>query len=134
MSGFVLDASVAVAWLFDDESDRRAEFVLTRLKNEQALVPQHWMLEVRNSLLVGERRGRIRANEVDERLDGLRALPLRTDTEPDLEVAFALARAYRLSFYDAIYLELAKRNGIVLATLDDRLKQAALSEGLAMVE
>ncbi len=134
MSGFVLDASVAVAWLFDDESDRRAEFVLTRLKNEPALVPQHWMLEVRNSLLVGERRGRIRANEVDERLDGLRALPLRTDTEPDLEVAFALARAHRLSIYDAIYLELAKRNGIALATLDDRLKQAALSEGLAMVE
>ena len=134
MSGFVLDASVAVAWLFDDESDRRAEFVLTRLKNEQAVVPQHWMLEVRNSLLVGERRGRIRANEVDERLDGLRALPLRTDTEPDLGVAFALARAHRLSIYDAIYLELAKRNGIVLATLDDRLKQAALGEGLAMVE
>lgn len=134
MSGFVLDASVAVAWLFDDESDRRAEFVLTRLKNEQAVVPQHWMLEVRNSLLVGERRGRIRANEVDERLDGLRALPLRTDTEPDLGVAFALARAHRLSIYDAIYLELAKRNGIALATLDDRLKQAALGEGLAMVE
>ncbi len=134
MSGFVLDASVAVAWLFDDESDRRAEFVLTRLKNEQALVPQHWMLEVRNSLLVGERRGRIRANEVDERLDGLRALPLRTDSEPDLDVAFALARAHRLSIYDAIYLELAKRNGLALATLDDRLKQAALSEGLALVK
>lgn len=134
MSGFVLDASVAVAWLFDDESDSRAESVLTRLENEQALVPQHWMLEVRNSLLVGERRGRIRANEVDERLDSLRALPLSTDTEPELEVAFALARAHRLSIYDAIYLELAKRKGFALATLDDRLEQAALSEGLAMVE
>lgn len=134
MSGFVLDASVAVAWLFDDESDPRAESVLTRLKNEQALVPQHWMLEVRNSLVVGERRGRIRANEVDERLDSLKALPLRTDSEPDLDVAFALARAHRLSIYDAIYLELAKRKGLAVATLDDRLKHAALSEGLLLVK
>ena len=92
------------------------------------------MLEVRNSLLVGERRGRIRANEVDERLDSLRALPLRTDSEPDLHVAFALARAHRLSIYDAIYLELAKRTGLALATLDNRLKQAALSDGLALVK
>jgi len=134
LSGFVLDASVAVAWLFDDESDPQAEIVLTRLKNEQALVPQHWMLEVRNSLLMGERRGRIRASEVDERLDSLIALPLRSDSEPDLDVAFALARAHRLSIYDAIYLELAKRTGLALATLDDRLKQAALSEGLALVK
>ncbi|MDE2667196.1 MAG: type II toxin-antitoxin system VapC family toxin [Acidobacteriota bacterium] len=134
MSGFVLDASVAVAWLFDDESDPRAEIVLTRLKNEQALVPQHWMLEVRNSLLVGERRARIRADEVDERLTSLRALPLRTDSEPGLDVVFALARTHRLSIYDAIYLELAKRTGLALATLDDRLRQAALNEGLALVK
>ena len=134
MSGFVLDASVAVAWLFDDESTPRADSALTRLENEQALVPQHWMHEVCNSLLVGERRGRIRADEVDERLDSLRALPLRTDSEPDLEVAFAMARAHQLSFYDAIYLELASRNGFALATLDGKLKQAASREGLALVE
>ena len=133
MTTYVLDASVAIAWLFDDESDPRADFFLTRLENEPALVPQHWILEVRNALLVGERRGRIRADEVDERLINLKVLPVPTDSEPDFEVAFALARAHRLSFYDAIYLELARRQGLPLATLDDRLGQAALAEGLSLV-
>lgn len=105
----MLDASVAAAWLFDDETTPRADAALTRLEAGGALVPQHWQLEVRNALLIAERRGRIAADEVNERLINLRELLVSTDTTPDLEAAFALARAHGLTFYDALYLELAQR-------------------------
>ena len=59
MSGLVIDASVVVAWLFDDENEPRADRVLDQLVEEGALVPQLWHLETRNSLLTAERRGRL---------------------------------------------------------------------------
>ena len=77
MSGLVVDASVVLAWLFDDENEPRADRVLKRLEEDGALVPQLWHLEMRNSLLTAERRGRLSAGEVKERLDALRSLPLQ---------------------------------------------------------
>ena len=65
-----------------------------------------------------------------ERLNAVQDLPIRTDTEPDLSIAFALAERHGLSFYDAIYLELAKRHAAPIATLDKALDQAATGEGL----
>ena len=130
MRSIVIDASAAVTWVYDDESDARAESALDEVINNGGLVPQHWHLEVRNALLVGERRGRITPEEVGERLSRLSDLPLQTDTETDLETALDLARANNLSFYDAVYLELARRRQAALATLDGRLRRAALAEGL----
>ena len=132
MSGLVVDASVVVAWLFDDEEEPRADRVLERLEEDGALVPQLWHLETRNSLLVAERRGRLSAGGVKERLDALKGLPIRTDEEPDLQSAFDLARAHGLSFYDALYLELAKRESTELATLDVALGRAAVAEGVSL--
>ena len=134
MSRFVLDASVAAAWLLDDESEARADAALARLETEEALVPQFWHLEVRSALLGAERRGRIRAGEVDERLRRLAELPVRTDTEPHIGTAFALARTHGLSMYDAVYLELAQRSDAPLATLDKALARAAGAAGLALTE
>ena len=134
MSRFVLDASVAAAWLFDDEGDGRANAALARLETDAALVPQHWHLEVRSALLGAERRRRIRADEVDERLHTLEELTVRTDTEPRVAVAFALARAHGLSIYDAVYLELAQRSDAPLVTLDHALLRAASAAGLALIE
>ena len=111
MSGLVVDASVVMAWLFDDEDEPRADKVLERLAEERALVPRLLDLETRSTLLVAERRGRLSTEAVDERRDALQGLPIRTDEEPDLQSAFDLARAHDLSFYDALYLELAKREG-----------------------
>lgn len=133
MSIFVLDASVTAAWLFDDESAPRADAILTRLEADEAVVPQHWQFEVRNALLMAERRGRITGDEVNERLTNLRELPVSTDTSPDLEAAFALARTHRLTFYDALYLELAQRRQAALATLDAALGRAAVAAGLALL-
>ena len=132
MSGLVVDASVVMAWLFDDEDEPRADKVLERLAEEGALAPRLLNLETRNTLLVAERRGRLSAEAVDERMDALQGLPIRTDEEPDLQSAFDLARAYDLSFYDALYLELAKREGAELATLDRVLSQAAIAEGVPL--
>ena len=132
MSGLVVDASVTVAWLFDDETDPRADRVLERLEQDGAFVPHLWHLEVRNALLIAERRSRLPAGAVNDRLDSLRRLPIRTDEEPDLESAFDLARAHGLSFYDALYLELAKRQNAELATLDGALDRAATAEGVAL--
>ena len=132
MSRLVVDASVAVAWLFDDEAEPRADSVLEHLEEDGALVPQLWHLETRNSLLIAERRGRLSAGGVKERLDALKGLPIRTDEEPDLQSAFDLARAHELSFYDALYLELAKRESAELATLDGALSRAAVAEGVPL--
>ena len=132
MSGMVVDASIVVAWLFDDEDDSRADRALERLAEEGALVPQLWHLETRNSLLATERRGRLSGEEVEQRLDALKDLPIATDEEPDLRSAFDLARAHGLSLYDALYLELAKRRRATLATLDRPLGRAAAAEGVPL--
>ena len=132
MSGLVVDASVVMAWLFDDEDEPRADDVLELLEEDGALVPQLWHLETRNTLLVAERRGRVAAGGIKERLDALRGLPIRTDADPDLQSAFDLARAHELSFYDAMYLELAKRESAELATLDGPLGRAAVAEGVPL--
>ena len=110
----------------------RADRVLEQLEEDGALVPHLWHLETRKTLLVAEQRGRLSAGEVNERLDALKGLPIRTDEEPDLQSAFDLARSHELSFYDALYLELAKRESAVLATLDGALGQAAVAEGVPL--
>ena len=133
MSGLVVDSSVALAWLYDDEDVPRADDVVERLIEDGAFVPQLWHLEIRNSLLVAERRGRLSWAGIAERLDALRVLPIQTDEEPDYQAALELARRHGLSFYDALYLELAKRRRADLATLDRGLGRAAASEGVAVV-
>ena len=132
MNGLVVDASVVMAWLFDDEDDPRADGALDRLIEEGALVPQLWHMETRNSLLTAERRGRLSVSGAAERLDALKGLPIRTDVDPDFQSAFDLARAHELSIYDALYLELAKRESAELATLDGALGKAAAAEGVAL--
>ena len=130
MSRIVLDASIASDWLLDDEFDPRASSALIWLRRDGAIVPQLWHYEVRNALLTAERRGRVSTDETSERLDSLRRLPILTDQEADLQVAFDLAREHSLSFYDALYLELAKRLKAPLATLDTQLTRAAAAESV----
>ena len=130
MSLLVLDASITANWLLGDEFDPRAIAALDLLGLAGAFVPQLWHYEVRNVLLVAERRGRLLKEQTEERLDSLKGLPIFIDREPDLHTAFNIARQHGLSFYDALYLELAKRRRAALATLDAKLARAALAEGL----
>lgn len=95
--------------------------MLLRLESDEALVPQLWHLEMRNSLLVATRRGRLSPDAPTERLDALRDLPVRTDSGLDLSLAFILPQKHGLSFYGAVDLELAKLYGAPIATLDKAL-------------
>ena len=133
MSGLVVDASVSVSWLLDDEDDPRADMALEEVEANGCIVPQLWHIETRNSLLISERRGRIASDSVDERLRSLGELPIETDARPSLQAAFELAKTHGLTMYDAMYLELAKREGATLATLDRALRRAALAEGLQLL-
>ena len=130
MPRFVLDASVATAWLLDDEDEALSNTALARLETEEALVPQLWHVEVRSALLGAERRGRIRSDEVDERLRSLGDLPVRTDNDPHFGAVLALARTHGLSMYDAMYLELAQRLDAPLVTLDKALAHTSHAAGL----
>lgn len=132
MTWLVVDASVAACWLFDDESDPRCDAALAALADVSGLVPQLWHYEMRNLLLVAHRRSRITEEGMTARIAALRDLPLETDTDPDLDQAMALAHMHRLSFYDALYLELVQRREAKLASLDARLIAAARAEGIGV--
>ncbi|HME36734.1 MAG TPA: type II toxin-antitoxin system VapC family toxin [Candidatus Sulfotelmatobacter sp.] len=133
----VLDASVALAWCFSDESTPYTEGVLDLLAaGVEATTPAIWPLEVANALLVAERRKRITTAQVTSVLQRIASLPISVDPIP-VDRAFgqilAAARDEKLTAYDAAYLELAMREGLPLATLDDQLKQSARSAGVALV-
>ena len=127
---FVIDASVASAWILDDESDPFADEVYEIVQANDGFVPQHWHFEIRNTLLMAERRGRITSDTIGMRLNRLGQLLIRTDLSPDLDATISLAQTHRLTFYDALYLELALRRNIPLATLDNALALASNHEGL----
>jgi predicted nucleic acid-binding protein len=130
---FVLDASVTACWAFDDEDHPGASLAFDRMRAEEGVVPGLWWLEVRNILIVNERRRRIAESDTAAFLLSLSRLRIRVDRVPDENGVLRLARAHRLSVYDAAYLELAQREGLPLATLDADLRKAAAGEGVALV-
>lgn len=130
---FVLDASVALAWCFEDEGGEYPERLLEALRTGEAVAASLWTLEVSNGLLAAERRGRIEPQEVTRAARLLMALPIVVDPVERgraLTTTFRLARARDLSVYDAAYLEVAVRLGLPLATLDAGLRTAAEAEGV----
>jgi predicted nucleic acid-binding protein len=132
---FVLDASVAVAWFFEDEGDAYTEAVENSLERAVAVVPALWSLEVTNALLVGERRGRTTADKVTRFMHLLAALPVTVDDQTNARAfhdVLAIAREQNLSAYDAAYIELASRRGLPLATLDARLQAATTAVGVSV--
>lgn len=130
---FVLDASITACWAFNDEDHRDARAAFDRMRAEEAVVPSLWWFEVRNILIVNERRQRITESGTASFLQNLSLLRLRVDRSPDESVVLRLARAHRLSVYDAAYLELAQREGLPLATLDADLRRAAAGEKVALI-
>jgi predicted nucleic acid-binding protein len=129
----VLDASITACWAFDDEDHPDASLAFERMRDEEGVVPALWWVEVRNILIVNERRRRIAESDTAAFLLNLSLLRLRADQSPDENAVLRLARSHRLSVYDAAYLELARREGLPLATLDADLRKAAASEGVSLV-
>ena len=131
MTAFVLDNSVAMRWLLASNkvSDQRyAELVLRSLANAEAVVPNLWHLEAANVLLSAANRKELEISAVERFTVQLENLPITVDTLTSNQVfghTMSLAKAYRLSSYDAAFLELALRESLPLATLDKDLLKAA---------
>ncbi len=130
---FVLDNSVALAWCFEDEQSPAVMALLDRVTETGAVAPLLWPLEALNGLLVAERRRRLNAATRAALTAFLRELPimLELDTaERAWGEAAQLAERFRLSVYDATYLELALRRRLPLASLDQGLGEAAGAMGV----
>lgn len=133
---FVLDASMTLAWTFEDETTEQTRAVARRALAEGVVVPQHWAHEVANGLIRGERRNRTGLHKTAAFLARLDDIPTDIDLLDPRRVflnVVSLARAFRLSAYDAGYIELAQRLGVGLATLDGPLASAAKTVGVEMV-
>ena len=125
---FVVDNSIVMSWCFKDETNKYADIVLNRLTESAAVVPSIWPLEVVNVLLVAERQKRLSESDSIRFITLLSQLPIVVEYErPDMMMKelLALARANSLSSYDASYLDLAMRKGFPLATLDNKMIEAA---------
>lgn len=133
---FVVDASVTMAWCFEEETTPYTESILDRLVDEAAMVPAIWPLEVANILVIGERRQRVTTAQVTRFVQQLGNLPITVDTQAIAGAwgpVLSLARTQGLSAYDAAYLELAMRQGFPLATNDARLSEAAARVGVPLL-
>jgi predicted nucleic acid-binding protein len=132
----VIDSSAALAWVYAEETTSAITQVFDRLLDEGAWVPGLWKLEVANVLEMGVRRGRNTAAFRDAALADLSLLPISVDLETDRQAwgtTAQLSQKYRLTMYDAAYLELAQRTGLPLATLDSELRIAAGLEGVFLL-
>lgn len=132
---FVLDASMTLSWAFEGESTPFTVAVLKSLETVHAVAPALWAFEVASVLSTAERRGRMDAAAQAAFLER-RRLPIAIEHRPATWLAqqiLPLARTYHVSAYDAAYLELAIREGLPLATLDDDLRRAACAAGVALV-
>lgn len=127
----VLDASIALAWAYNNENTSGTRLVFEKVLAEGAWVPGLWRLEVANVLEMGVRRARTDAAFRDATLADLLSLPISIDTETNVHAwteTLDLAERHRLTLYDAAYLELAIRRALPLATLDAELISAARTE------
>ncbi len=133
---FVVDASVALSWCFEDERTSATQALLRQIGENGAFAPQHWPLEVLNGLMVAERRQRVDADRRRMLIDFLRDLPITLDPGTGIQVWGAsrnLAERFRLTVYDAVYLELAHRKNLPLASLDQELRGAGAALGVTLL-
>ena len=133
---FVLDASVALLWLVPQTNPSGmddADAVLIAMKESQAIVPSVFALEIANVVAKVESKGVVTEADSQRFIALLGQLNIATDQETmkhALGDTLNLARRYKLSAYDAAYLELALRTGLSLSTLDADLARAATSAGV----
>ena len=132
MTGLVIDASIVLGWYFADERSPPPSF-LDMLIDEPIIVPSHFDAELANGVVIGERRGRFLPEQSVELVTFIAHVDPERDGEGNADAMsriLPLARAHRLTVYDSLYLELAERRGLPLATRDADLAAAAASIGL----
>ena len=133
---FVLDVSVTAAWFIYPMSGSKTQTLLNEATEQGAVVPLLWPIEIANALTMAVRRGRMSILQRNEALRQLAALQLASD-DRTIDRAWArtlsLADRFRLTLYDACYLELAQRRGLPLASLDRDLRAAGRKLGLELL-
>ena len=129
---FVVDASILVAWFLNEKADPRVEAAFEALSRVGARAPGGVYYEIRNVLLMSERRRRITSATSGDFLRHLAILPIRMEPPGNDGGIMTLARARNLTVYDAAYLELARREALPLATVDRALEKAAVAERVAL--
>jgi predicted nucleic acid-binding protein len=133
---FVLDCSVTMAWCFLDEATPTTVDLFHRAVNDSALVPYLWYLEVTNTLMLSERKARLNFTQVIEFIALIQSFDIEVDTQDTDQVfasLFPLCRSHGLTSYDAVYLDLAMRRQLPLATLDESLRKAAKKAGVKVL-
>lgn len=133
---FIVDCSIAMTWLFNDEATPKTAALLGRLASETALVPAWWLIEVTNVIALAERKRRITPHQSAAFINDIGKLDIEIDGEGPAR-AFAqilpLCRTHQLTSYDAIYLDLAVRRELPLATLDQELRKAGRKLGVDLL-
>lgn len=133
---FVLDNSVTMRWFFGDGKPQELAYagkVLDAMRQDSALVPMTWGLEVANVIVKAEAKALVTEARSGAFLELLEGVDIEVDAATfahALSGTLQLARRYKLSAYDASYLELALRLGVPLATLDEDLRKAAKKAGV----
>jgi predicted nucleic acid-binding protein len=137
LKAFVLDASVTLGWMLDRPVPARSSQARNLiLSGATPVIPVHWNHEVSNAIVMAERRGRLTASQVATVAADLEEFMQVVEVESlavRATVLIATARRTSLTVYDAAYLELASRRRLPLATLDDKLWQAARRAGLELI-
>ncbi len=133
---FVLDSSVTLSWYFEDQSTDATLALLDAVVENGAIVPPLWRLEILNGLQSALRRKKIDRAYRDASLSDLSLLPIIVDTETDLHLkdrTLGLADRFDLTIYDAVFLELAERRELSLASLDLKLRSAGEAIGIELL-
>lgn len=128
----VLDSSVVLSALLEDEQAAYARLIIHQLKQSEVhgVVPGLFLTETANGLLMAQRRGRLDKEKLTLLLKALSIMPFERVELPDVAQTTALAQKHQLTVYDATYLHIALREGVPLASLDGELRKAALAEGV----
>lgn len=135
MNGVVIDCSIALTWCFEDGASPETDILFERVRDDGAMVPALWHLELANVLWQAEKRRRISADEAATRLSLIAQLPISVDQETTVRAwreTLAITRAENLTAYDTAYLELALRRSLPLLTRDSELAEAARRRGVAV--
>jgi len=137
MASFVVDASATLPWYFLDEATPWSNSIVKKLGvGDDAVVPAHWLTEVSNAFLIAVRRKRIQRIDIKVFCDDLGQLPISVEaahSAKTMQAVTDLAIQNNLTIYDAVYLELAIRRKLPIATLDNDLRQAALANGIDLL-
>jgi len=132
----VLDTSIALAWVYADETSEAVLRVFDAVRMHGAWVPALWRWEIANVLQLNVKRGRHSTDFLDAALSALALAPIRIDPEAERQSwsdTILLADRHGLTVYDAAYLEIASRRRIPLATLDQQLRSAAGNQGIELL-